>query len=280
MSLERTEPANSPERLRRKLVKTIVISGPSYSGKDTLAAALSERYGARIEDGKEQFERRTGVETGHMKKNPQLHRRFDLFQASVFQKLTSEMARIWQTRLGGVILAEERDRRLRERRRRLVEIAWDMQQGKTPKSPLNDIPAVSVLVIADIETRITRASQAAIEDAKTTGKPVPTRDEIAARMNNRASGDIQDWAPLHPRYIKPGRDPFDRKLKRKNGAPVYDVVIDTSNMTVEEEVLFLEQELEKFGAFESVIREPQDVSGVGLPSPDITSEIQSTLSSG
>src|SRR3989344_6624542 len=108
MDLERNDKLRSPERPRRKLVKTIVISGPSYSGKDTLAAVLGEKYGVKVEDGKEQFERRIGVETGHMKRNPQLHRRFDLFQASVFQKLTHEMAGIWQTRLGGIILAEER----------------------------------------------------------------------------------------------------------------------------------------------------------------------------
>lgn len=270
----------SSESLKKRLVKTIVISGPSYSGKDTLAAVLGEKYGVKVEDGKEQFERRTGVETGHMKRKPEVHRRFDLFQSKIFRKLTGDMAGIWQTRLGGVILAEERDNRLRQRRKRIVENQWAMQRGEAPLPSLADIPAVSVLVIANDETRLQRAYIAALRDSTESGNAPHTVVEIKRRMDERAQGDVTDWAPLHPKYVKSGQDPFDRNLKRQNGAPIYDIVINTSEMSVEEETFYLEQELEKFDAFEKNTEDLQDITGVGLSDSVLPSEIQPTLSIG
>lgn len=244
----------NPERLGLKLVKVLVISGPSYSGKDMLADELSRRHGWPVEDGKGRFERRTGIETGHMRRSLDIHRRFDGFQAKFFRTATPSDAVIWQTRLGGIILAEERDRRARKIRENL----WAKQRGED-RPELGMIPAVSVLLWARKDVRTERAYKDALlrweqetaylpEGAEKPAKP--TKAEFEIRIDKRAEGDIENWAPLHPKYVRRGEDPFSRKLKRQHGGPVYDVFIDTSDMTLEEVTDAVELEIVKFGAIE------------------------------
>lgn len=272
-----SEGLTSPEKPRIKLVKWVIVSGDSYTGKDTLANELKARHGFIVDNGRDQFERRTGVETGHMIREQIKHIRFDGYQAKRFRKSTPGDARIWQTRVGGVILAEERDRRLRERRKRIVDINWAMQKGEIPLPPIEDIPAVSVLIVADRDKRIDRAHQAAVIDAKSESKPIPTREKIEVLMDERSKGDVGDWAPLHSRYIRVGDDPFRRDLRRPNGSPVYDIVIDTTKRNIQEAADYFEQELERFSVLETIVDEPQDTRDVGAPYP---SELQLTLSIG
>ncbi len=250
-----SEQSTNPERLKLRLVKLLVISGPSHAGKDAATDELKRRHDWPVEDGKGRFGRKTGLETGHMQRSPETHRRFDGFQAKTFRTATPDDAMIWQTRLGGIILAKERDRRAKK----IKENLWAIQRGEN-RPDIEPIPAVSVLLWARKEVRIERAFNAAIlaweeEVAKLPEwgeiPARPTKTDIKTRLEEREEGDIRDWAPLHKDYIELGKDPFSRTLQRKNGVPVYDVFIDTSDMSIVEVADAIEREVGKFGAYQS-----------------------------
>lgn len=249
----------TPERENPILRKIIVISGPSYSGKDILAEKLHERYNWPVEDGKGRFQRRTGIETGHMQRDIELHKKFDRFQARFFRKAKSQNAVVWQTRLGGIILAEERDRRARA----ILEFQKARQRGKTVREP-GMIPAVSVLLWARKEVRVDRAYAVAMKEwervtsGMTEGSELlikPTKAEIEQRIDQRAKGDVGDWIPLHPDFVQEGKDPFDRRLTRQNGGLVYDYIIDTSDRNPDEVADELLRIAEDDGAIEYPVQE-------------------------
>jgi len=282
MSIETRGEQSQPERIDAEITpetenfilrKILVISGPSYTGKDIVAEILHDKHGWPIEDGREMFERRTGVETGHMRRDPSLHRRFDGLQAKFFRRATPDHACIWQTRLGGIILAEERDRRAKD----IQKVQWANQRGADiPK--LGVIPAVSVLLWARKDVRVERAYQVALRkwELDITDQPEgselpikPTKTDIESRLDARAKGDVLDWMPLHPKYLKHKRDPFDRKLSRENGGPVYDIFIDTSDLTPEQVAEAIVRESMSLGAIENPNKESS------IPSFEANSNSQS-----
>jgi cytidylate kinase len=268
---EKIDSEITPERESLNLVKILVISGRSHTGKDITAEILHDNYGWPVEDGKSIFERRTGVETGHILRDPLIHKRFDRFQAKFFRTATPADATIWQTRLGGIILAEERDRRAKE----IQKVQWAKQLGAEVHVP-GLIPAVSVLIWARKEVRIDRAYGYAIKNwEEQMANPIegselpekPTKSEIESKLDQRSRGDILDWMSLHPKYLRNGRDPFDRKLSRENGGPVYDIFIDTSDKTPEEVVAYLVNEAKKLGAVEEKNSEEVIYNGSEINNP-------------
>lgn len=237
----------APEYEGLDLVKTIIIAGPSHSGKDRLMHILHEKYGWPLYDGTEDGFVRRGEsdEIGYKERDADSHKSFDEHQAEIFSGLDKPEAvmKIHQTRLGGIILAEERDKRAAQIEAITTRNLWLVQQGKNPLPVPQEIPAVSVLLWARKDVRETRAYRSAkrlwkeqVQKAMLEGGLAPTRPtrpEILARMNEKEARNVADWEPLH-KYVEVGKNPFSRTLSRENGGPVYDRFIDTSEMTPEE----------------------------------------------
>ena len=252
------EPLQSPEIPRRRMKKFVVIAGPTYAGKSRLKKLIEERGGYYVENGIETFERRTGIETGHMNKSPESHRRFDGMQAKAFRKTTVEELRNeetvgwWETRLGAIITAEEMDKRDRQITKRDIEIARARKTDQEPPEPIEQIPVVTVLITADLKTRVERAYKEARDQAMERGEPIPTKSNIKRLVLERERANVADWEPNHPPYyIKKGKSPYHRNLIRPNGKPVYMIVIDNSkHISVEETYKKLMKRLEEFDVFE------------------------------
>jgi hypothetical protein len=259
----------SPERPRLRLIKTVALPGPSNSGKDALARILHERHGWPVYDGTSTgFKRRkNSPDQGPIKRSHDAHKEFDKKQGRAFDKLSvNDIHQLHQTRLSGIILAERRDERSREIGRAIRRNEWLRQQGRNPIPLPADIPAISVLLWARKEVRVERAfeqalakwqeQQARIAAGEVVEKhkvlPKPTKSAIEDHIEFRDRQDVLDWAPLHPKYIKPGDNPFNRMLKRPNGGPVYDAFLDNSELTLEETADAFEDILISFGAAEAI----------------------------
>jgi hypothetical protein len=266
---EQIDKLASPERPRLRLLKTVALPGPSNSGKDALARLLHERHGWPVYDGTSSgFKRRkNNPDQGHIKRSKDAHKEFDKKQGRAFDKLSADDThQLHQTRLSGIILAERRDERSREIGRAIRKNEWLRQQGRPPHPLPSEIPAMSVLLWARKEVRIERAfeqalakwqeQQARIAAGEVVEKhkvlPKPTKSAIEDHIEFRDRQDVLDWAPLHPKYIKPGDNPFNRMLKRPNGGPVYDAFLDNSELTLEETADAFEDILISFGAAEPI----------------------------
>jgi hypothetical protein len=245
-TLPHIEQPVTAERDKLDLVKTIIISGPASSGKDSLERILRERYGWPVFESEDyNFERRgENKDQGPLEKDPSQHEDFDAKQARLFRNLKPEgVQKIHQTRLGGIILAQERDNRGREIGKKIRKNEWRAQNGKPPLPIPPQIPAISVLLWARKDVRIERAFQSQVnqwtvdaQQALAQGKAIPPKPEkgkIQADMEEKEATDVLIWAPIH-KYVKAGENPFSRYLTRENGGPVYDRWIDTSDLTPEE----------------------------------------------
>lgn len=252
-----------PEREKLDLVQTMVIAGPSNAGKTELIRILQERYGWPVFDGSNSGFQRRGEKTtlGPLKKSREKHEEFDAKQALNFRKLKPEdMHTLHQTRLGGIILAEEKDRRGKEIREIRLENQWRAQKNKNPRTVPGQIPAISVLLWAKKDVRINRAYESKYrewevdaEQATAEGKPLPPKPakaDIVSQMDRKEASDVMIWSRIHRRYVKRGGNPFSRTLARENGGPVYDRWIDTTNLNPEQ----VADEFVKIGLATSAVR--------------------------
>nr|AIA18989.1 Unknown Function [uncultured bacterium] len=179
-----------------------------------------------------------------------IDQRFDMWQRKLIRKATRGMGRIFETRMFGINLAEERDERDEAISRRQNETRWRMQKGKTPRPEIPSIPAISILITTNKETRIDRAYQASLEANEPESKAL-----IRTRMDERKANDMKNWAVVHPKYLGHGEDPFDPSLTRPDGTPVWDIVVPNPDVpgiskeeAIEKCVDYIMGELVKFGA--------------------------------
>lgn len=263
-----TESLPSPERPKLKLVRTAVISGPSYAGKDALVDILRARHGWPVFDGSEvKFERRGTNSITSIQRKRRDHIGFDRYQAKRFADLKpGDEMWLHQTRLGGIILAAERDRRSEK----LVAQSWQMQTEDNPE-PLGPIPARSILLWATKEVRENRAVNHANTLADKEGKPRPTRAQVIADLERKQKSEVDSWAP-HYRTINIRPNPFSRHLRRKMGAPVYDRFINTSELTIEQVADEVEKVLKSLGAVEVIDPSNNPAEGNLAELPVVTGE--------
>lgn len=242
----------SPER-RLRLTKVITISGPSFSGKDSVVRILAERHGWKVYDGTEDgFQRRREGSGEAIGRPRQEHISFDEGQARRFRELNSgDEMWIHQTRLGGIILAAEIDRRNTQ----LTSQENKMRDGSVPTEKIEQIPAVSILLWTSAKVRQNRAVQHAREKARRDGTPIPTRAHVLAEMKRKELNETKSWRKKYG-SVRIGRNPYSRDLRRRNNNAVYNRYIVTDDLTVEQVADRVEEMALQTGAAE-IIQEPQ-----------------------
>nr|AIA18297.1 Unknown Function [uncultured bacterium] len=242
-------PVPDNHEIKERAEVILGFSGESWTGKTRIAEAVGRRLGITPENGQEYFNRRTGMETGAIDRLPKVDLEFDHWQKNLLKKAIRGTGKILETRMLGINLAEERDHRDDLIAKRNNDNKWRMQKGKTPRPELPPIPAISILITSNKETRVERAYKAAMSAGEPTSKTA-----IRASMEERKDVDMENWSVVHPYYLGNGEDPFDPTLKRPDGTPVWDIVVpnpDVPGISEEEAIEkcadYIMGELRKFG---------------------------------
>jgi cytidylate kinase len=176
---------------------SILISGPSRTGKTSAANILAERYAIpNIKIG-EMFRERTGIDTSSfVERDPVIDREMDTLQSELIRSASTESPFILEGRLAAFLASQERAKR--------------------------DLPVVTVLFWAPREVRMERQLRKVRRD-------LPERNvtlaELAAGEREREARDMAIWKSIHPGLD--AENLFDPDLTDGNGRPVYDLVVDT-----------------------------------------------------
>ena len=176
---------------------SILISGPSRTGKTTAANLLAERYGIRNIKIGEEFRKRTGIDTSKFVERPrELDQQMDDFQAEMIRTAIPEDPFILEARLAAFLASKERAKRL--------------------------LPVVTILFWAPEHVRMERQlRKVRREDPNTTA----TLTDLLAGEREREKRDLMLWRSVHPELL--GKNVFDPALSGPDGRPVYDLVVDT-----------------------------------------------------
>jgi cytidylate kinase len=176
---------------------SILISGPSRTGKTTAAELLAERYGIpNIKIG-EEFRRTYGIHTSHhVERDPAFDKKMDDFQADKIRTATPSRPFILEGRLAAFLASEER-----------------------AKQPL---PVVTVLFWAPEEERMERQLRKVKRDHP---ESAVTLKELLDGERQREAYDLAQWRHVHPEIDD--KNVFDPDLTNESGSPVYDLVVDT-----------------------------------------------------
>ena len=151
---------------------SILISGPSRTGKTTAAELLAERYGIpNIKIG-EEFRRTYGIHTSHhVERDPAFDKKMDDFQADKIRTATPGQPFILEGRLAAFLASEER-----------------------AKQPL---PIVTVLFWAPEEERMERQLRKVKRDHP---ESAVTLKELLDGERQREAYDLAQWK------ARPSRD--------------------------------------------------------------------------
>ncbi|HUR16888.1 MAG TPA: AAA family ATPase [Candidatus Limnocylindrales bacterium] len=195
------EPAETPGRMSELVghrpTVSILISGPSRTGKTSAANLLADRYGIRNVKIGEEFRKRTGIDTGmFVKRDPAIDREMDALQADMIRTATSADPFILEARLSAFLASKERGDR--------------------------DLPVVTVLFWAPEAVRMERQLRKIRRDQP---ERTDTLDDLVRGERERVARDLELWKSVHPELDD--RNVFDPDLTDPNGKPVYDLVIDT-----------------------------------------------------
>jgi cytidylate kinase len=185
------------DRVRQKPTVSILISGPSRTGKTSAANLLAERYGIRNVKIGEEFRKRTGIDTGmFVKRDPAIDREMDALQADMIRSATADEPFILEARLSAFIASKERADR--------------------------NLPVVTVLFWAPEAVRMERQLRKIRRDQP---ERTDTLEDLTRGERERVARDLELWKLVHPELDE--RNVFDPNLTDANGKPVYDLVIDT-----------------------------------------------------
>jgi cytidylate kinase len=178
--------------------RSILISGPSRTGKTTTAELLAARYGIdKVKIG-EKFRELTGIDVAKFVDRPEeLDRQIDNMQSELIRNATSDNPFILEARLAAFLAAKER---------------------QTNPS----LPIVTVLFWAPEHVRMERQLRKARRDDPNTRL---TLEDLRDREREREAGDLKLWEAVHPDLD--GRNVFDPAFTDDHGKPVYDFVVDT-----------------------------------------------------
>jgi cytidylate kinase len=176
---------------------SILISGPSRTGKTTTANLLAERYGIENIKIGEEFRKRTGIDTSKFVDRPrELDQQMDNFQAELIRNATPEDPFILEARLAAFLASKERAKTL--------------------------LPVVTILFWAPEHVRMERQLRKVRRDDPGS---TATMAELLAGEREREKRDLMLWRSVHPELL--GRNVFDPALTGPDGRPVYDLVVDT-----------------------------------------------------
>jgi cytidylate kinase len=176
---------------------SILISGPSRTGKTSAANILAERYGIpNIKIG-EIFRARTKIDTSKFVERPEsIDREMDAYQAEKIRSATADDPFILEARLAAFLASRERLTR--------------------------DLPVATVLFWAPEHVRMERQLRKVRRDNPAS---TVTLEELLAGEREREAGDRALWKAVHPELDD--KNIFDPDLTDETGKPVYDLVVDT-----------------------------------------------------
>jgi len=176
---------------------SILISGPSRTGKTTAAEKLAERYGIPNTKIGEEFRKKYGIHTSHhVERDADFDRQMDDLQAEKIRNATPDEPFILEARLAAFLASHER-----------------------AKQPL---PIVTILFWAPEEVRMERQLRKVRREQP---ESIVTLDELLDGERKREAYDLAQWRRVHPELDD--KNVFDPDLADPSGTPVYDLVIDT-----------------------------------------------------
>lgn len=177
---------------------SILISGPSRTGKTSAANILAARYGIpNIKIG-EEFRRRTGIDTSKFVDRPEeLDRELDDFQSGMIREASASEPYILEARLAAFLASRER-------------------------SVNRALPIVTVLFWAPENVRMERQLRKVRRDNPGS---TATLQQLLAGEREREANDLALWKQVHPDLDD--KNVFDPELADEDGWPVYDLVVDT-----------------------------------------------------
>jgi cytidylate kinase len=178
--------------------RSILISGPSRTGKTTTAELLASRYGIdKVKIG-EKFRELTGIDTSKFVDRPEeLDRQIDEMQSELIRGATAQAPFILEARLAAFLASKERQLK-------------------------PDLPIVTVLFWAPEHVRMERQLRKVRRDDPNTRM---TLEDLRDKEREREAGDLKLWRAVHPDLDN--KNVFDPALTDDRGKPVYDFVVDT-----------------------------------------------------
>ncbi len=176
---------------------SILISGPSRTGKTSAANILAERYGIRNIKIGEIFRARTKIDTSKFVGRSQaIDKEMDDYQSELIRSATADEPFILEARLAAFLASKERRKR--------------------------SLPVVTILFWAPEHVRMERQLRKMKRDQP---EATITFDEVLAGEREREAGDRALWKAVHPELDD--RNIFDPDLTDETGKPVYDLVVDS-----------------------------------------------------
>jgi len=239
------EDAESKERLQLA-VAAITLSGPSGTGKTSVAEVLQQRIFETtktkivfIKVG-ELFRKKIKEISGqemltYADRDSEVDRWIDGVQAHEIQSSSVEHPLLLEGRLAGIIAQE--------------------QKNINP-----NLSVVSILFTAYPSTRYSRILRREKKD-----HPDLTFKDIRKLTTKREKGDLARWREMHPQLI--GVNLFSQTNKDGAGNSIYDLVVDTNQLTVKGAADFIINRMVDNG----YLRKPESLPNQGqiFPSPNV-----------
>ena len=183
---------------RRKPNVSILISGPSRTGKTSAANILAARYGIPTIKIGELFRLETGIDTSRwVDRTRDVDERMDAFQAEKIRNATADEPFILEARLAAFLASKVRRTK-------------------------PDLPVVTVLFWAPESERMERQLRKVRRDDPSS---IVTLEQLRTGEREREARDQALWREVHPELDD--QNVFDPDLADPDGRPVYDFVLDT-----------------------------------------------------
>jgi len=239
------EDSESKERLQLT-VAAITLSGPSGTGKTSAAKILEQRIFEITETRivfikagelfREKIKETSGQEMlTYAQRDSIVDNWIDEIQAQEIRNSSLQHPLLLEGRLAGIIAREQ-------------------------KSQIPDLTVLSVLFTAHPSTRYLRILRRERE-----GHPNLTFEDIRQFTTQREQGDLTRWRELHPQLRLV--NPFSPRAKDVFGNPIYDLVVNTSQLTVKGVADFVINHMVENG----YLRKPQSLPNQGQIFPTSTS---------
>lgn len=230
---------SSPFALR---VRAIAIGGSEGTGKSTLAERLGKLYKVPVVDVgtifREIAEKKGTIILDYFSRDPRVDRMIDLFQQEILEKADPSHPVILLSRIAPVL-----GKRLNHQQsfeisansdtvpeiQEIIETYAEKTLGKdwSSRKPNQNPDQVCVIgITADKD----EANDRIFKRVKP-GKPDLTLEQSAEQTASRHKKDLDRLHKVHPRLK--GIDPSDPNCKDIDGIPIYERVVDTTNLSIE-----------------------------------------------
>ena len=192
----------------------MTVSGKGSSGNSAFSHGVATRYGIpsdNVYHGGKIMREILGVDdsaVGYIKRPFNLDRQIDR-QIEVLLAQATRTPAIIEAKLGGVL-----NRHLEQQSRSLRVITQE--------------PRVAVLKVASLEKR------AQIAQSKPGNESISI-EELIEKSLDRDKKDLAQWIRIHP-WLAYYTDILGRDAKDNEGQPIYDLVVDSSESSLEEDL--------------------------------------------